>query len=91
MRKGEPPCDAAEQHWLQRDMVDDVRPLAAIEPGDSGYRPRGAEEPVAAPPPGDRAQGETLVADLFAMRAHPGRDDYLEAGLARSAGDRETV
>src|SRR5580693_2316906 len=69
-------------------MVDDVGPLVAIEPGDRGYRPRGAEGTIAAPPPGDRTQGKTLVADLFTMRAHPGRDDYLETSLARSSGNR---
>jgi len=91
VRKGEPPRDAAEQYRLQRDMVDNVGPLAAIEPGDRKYRPDGAEEPIAAPPPGDRAQDETLVTDLLAMRAHPGRHDHLEASLARGSGDRQTV
>ena len=91
MRKSEALGDAAEQHRLQRDMVDDVGPLVAIEPADRGYRPRGAEGTIAAPPPGDRAQGETLVAYLFAMRSDPGRDDHLETSLARSSGDRQTV
>ena len=60
-------------------MMDEVGPLGAIEPGDLGNRPPGAEEPVAAPPPADRTQAKTFVADAIAMRAHTGCDDNIEA------------
>ena len=69
----------------------DVGALGAIEPGDCANRPHGAEEPVAAPPPGDRAQREALLADQLAVLAHPGRDHHLETGVARRAGDRQAM
>jgi hypothetical protein len=62
--------------------------LGAIELGNFGNCSRGTDEPVPAPPPTDRAQGETFVADLIAMRAHACRDHNIEAGRPGSARRR---
>src|SRR5207253_9622162 len=50
-----------------------------------------AERPVAAPPPGDRAQRKAFVADLLAVPPHPGRDHDFETSVARRPGDRQAV
>ena len=65
--------------------------LGAIEPGDFGDCPSGANQPVPAPPPPDRAEAETFVTDLVAMRAHAGRDHDIEAGCPGGARRRQSV
>ncbi len=89
--KGKTPGEAAEQYRLQRHVVDDVGPLGPVEPGDRGDRPGGGERAVAAAAPGERAQGETLAADLRAMGANPGGDDDIEPGVARRPRHRQAV
>ena len=71
--------------------MDKVGLLGAIEPGDFGNCSPGANEPVPAPPPAERAQGETFVADPIAMRAHAGRDHDIEAGCPGGSRRRQTV
>src|SRR5260370_41289221 len=71
--------------------MEDVGALGMIEPCDRGNRPCGAEQPVAAAPPGDRAQREALLADLLAVLPHPGRDHHRETILARRPGDRQAM
>ena len=72
-------------------MMDDVGPLGAIEPDDRQDRAGSAEEPVAAPAPGERAQRKALGADPLGMRAHPRRDDDGKTGLARRPRHRQAV
>ena len=89
--KGEAARDAAEQHRFERDVMDEVRPLGAIEPGDFRNCPSPAKETVPAPTAADRAQGETLVADPIAMRAHASDDHDIEAGRPGGARRWQTV
>ena len=89
--KGEVLGKSAEQHGLQRDVVEDVRLLGAIEPGNGADRVNGAGNAVAAAAPGQRVQCEPFRADCFAMPLHPGGDNDLEPGVARRASDRQTV
>jgi hypothetical protein len=65
--------------------------LGAIELGDFGDCPRGANQPVPAPSPSNRAQAETFVADLIAMRAHACRDHDIETGRPGGARRRQSV
>src|SRR5262249_59463152 len=81
----------AEQYRLQRDVVDEVGRLGAVEADDLPQRAQMADEPVAAPPPGERAQRKPLAADLLAMCALPRRDDDLEPGIAGRPRDRQAV
>ena len=50
-----------------------------------------AEDPVAQPLPGKRAQGEPLGGDPLAVRPHPGGDDHVEPGVARRPRHRQAV
>jgi hypothetical protein len=72
-------------------MMDKVGFLGAIQIRDFGYCPPGAKDAVAAPPPAERAQRETFVADAIAMRAHACRDRDIEAGRPGGARRRQTV
>src|SRR6516162_2242596 len=72
-------------------MVDNIGSLGPVELSNFKDSSSCAAEPVATPPPGERAQDETLVQDRFAVSAHAGRDDHLETGLARGSGDWQTV
>ena len=71
--------------------MDDIRPLAAVERGDLNKRPAGADDPVAAPAPRQRAQPEPFGADLLAVIPHPRRDDDVEPGIARRTRDWQAV
>ena len=71
--------------------MDEVGLFGAIEPRDFGNCPPGTNESVPAPPPADRAQGETFVADPIAMRAHTGRDHDIKAGRPGCSRRRQTV
>jgi hypothetical protein len=71
--------------------MDKVGLLGAVEPGDFGDCPGCAKNPVPPPPPTDRAQRETFVADPIAVCAHAGRDHDIEAGRPGGARRRETV
>ena len=82
-RESQPHRQPAEQHRLQRDMMDDVRPLAAIECGDRGDCAGGADGTVAAPSPRQRRQAKSLAFDPRRVVPHPGRDDDIEPGVAR--------
>jgi hypothetical protein len=72
-------------------MVHDVGPLDAIEAGDRADGPGGAEEPVAAPPPGERAQRKALGANLFAVRPYAGCHDHCEPRRARCPGEGQAM
>src|SRR5438270_3688358 len=90
-REGAAQSDAAEQHRFECDMMDNIGPFGAIEPRNFGNGPPRANQPVAAPPPADRTQRETFVADPIAMRAHARRDHDIEAGCPGGARRRPTV
>jgi hypothetical protein len=89
--KGETPRDAAKQNRFQRDMVDNIGPLRAVELRDSGNRVAGASKPVAAPAPADRVQVDAFLPDSLAMRPDPSRDRDLEARSACCASDGQPV
>ena len=90
-REGPAQGYAAEQYRFQRNMMDEVGLLGAVEPRNFGNCPSGANEPVPAPAPADRAQRETLVTDSIAMRAHAGCDYDIKAGGAGGARHRQTM
>ena len=72
-------------------MMDEVGLLCAIEPGNFGDRVPGADKPVAAPAPSDRAQTEPLFANPITVRTHPGRYCNLKTSRARGAGHRQAM
>ena len=49
--------------------------FGAVEPGNLGNRLPGADKPIAAPAPGDRAQPKTRIEDVLAVCLTP--DDSL--------------
>ena len=83
--------EAAEQHRLQRDVVQNIGAFDPVKPGDRSNRPGRAGESVAAPPPRQRAKRKAFVGDRPAMRAHPCRDHDLEPVVARRPRDRQPV
>jgi len=89
--ESEPPSHPPEQHRLQRNMVDKIRLLCSIEPSNFGYGTGGANQPIAASAPRDRADGKALFSNSIAMSANAGCDDDLESGAARGAGDRQPM
>src|ERR1700730_17126097 len=72
-------------------MVDNVGPLGSIKLRNFIDRPSRTDQPIATPSPGDRAQDEAFLADLFAMCAHSSRDDDLEAGISSGPRYRQTM
>ena len=72
-------------------MMNDVRALSAVQPGNLDHRPAGPDGAVAAAAPAKWPQREAFTLDRFAMVAHPRRHDDLEPGIARRSGDRQPV
>ena len=91
-RRERQPCgDPAEQRRLQRDVIEDVGSLAAIEPHDFPQCAQPAEDAVAAPLPAERVKRKPLAANLLAMLAHPCRDRHGKPRIARRPRHRQAV
>jgi hypothetical protein len=80
--------DAAQKRGFQGDMMNDERPLAAIEAIDLDHRREIAEKAQILAPPGERMKRETRRANALAMRRDAGRDRDREARIARCLGHR---
>ena len=91
-RKGQPRGEAAEQHRLQRDMVDDIGPLARDRARTIAASARNAPK---GPSPrrrhGSGRSAKALAADALGVRRAPGWPRRRRTGVARGARHRQPV
>ena len=83
--------NAAEQHRLQRDVVQDVRPDPAQEPAQLRHAGKAVRRRQAAALPGQRMRDEALGLDRLLALVQPCRDMNFVAGRLRRARHGQAV
>ena len=83
--------DAAEQHRLQRDVVQDVRPDLAQELAQLRHAGKAVRRRQAAALPGQRMRDEALGLDRLLALVQPRRDMNFVAGRLRRARHGQAV
>ena len=83
--------DAAEQHRLQRDVVQDVRSDLAQELAQLRHAGNRVRRRQAAALPGQRMRDEALCLDRFPALVQPRRDVNFVAGGLRRAGHGQAM